>query len=443
MRAADYARIAAGDLRRQPLRSSLTIIALVISTVILVIMIALSIGGRQAVTKQYGGGNELSTIAVTANQSGSGLSVFGTVQTVTADDKILTDKTAQELAKIPHVTGAVARAHIWEFRDFTIAGSDRQFVAQTEGVPSNDQIPLKAGRHFTSNDETNVVILGIGYARDLGMDDNPQQLVGKTVRITTQPGYRGVDAAIPPAGAPKSQTDAFSKTATTLTATIVGVSDTGSDQNNLLVPMGWAHQIRTARDTNSSVDQLTKEGYTSINVTVDDSANVENVSKAISDRGFGQFSAKAQVEKINQLTTILWFILGTVALIAALAAALGITNTMLMAVAEQRYVIGIWRAVGAKRSTIVRLFLLQSSLLGLVGGLVGAGVAYAASYWINLYASSLLRAEGLAIANIADVSVWLIVAATIFTTLFGMLAGLYPAYKAARQDPSDALRSGQ
>lgn len=442
MRANDYFRIAAGDLRRQPLRSSLTIIALVISTVILVIMIALSIGGRQAIMSQYGSGDALSTITVTANQASSGLSVFGTVQTVT-EDKKLTDETTAELAKIPYVTGAVARAHIWELHDFTVAGFDRQFVAQAEGVPNDDRIPLAAGRYFTSNDETNVVIIGRGYARELGLEDNPQQLVGKSVTMTTQPGYRGVGATIPPPGASKAEFETFAKTPATLTATIVGVSDTGSDQNNILLPMGWAHQIRTARSNDASVDQLTKDGYTSINVTVDDTANVESVSKAIAGKGYGQFSVKAQMEKVNQLTTVLWAILGTVALIAALAAALGITNTMLMAVAEQRYVIGIWRAVGARRSTIIRLFLLQASLMGLIGGAIGAGLAYAASYGVNQYAASLLQAEGLTMTNIADVSAGLIVAAIVFTTVFGMLAGIYPAYKAARQDPSDALRSGQ
>lgn len=442
MRFSDYFRIALSDLRRQPLRSWLTIIALVISTLILVIMVALSIGGRQAIVNQYGGGDELLTIAVTANQTSGGLSVFGTVQTVT-EDKKLTDETTAELAKIPHVSSAVARAHIWELDSFTIDGHERQFVAQAEGIPSDDKIPLAAGRYFTSNDETDVVIIGRGYARELGIDDNPAKLVGKTVTITTQPGYRGVDAAIPAANASKAQIDSFAKTPTTLTAKVVGVTDTGSDQNNILVPMGWAHQIRTARSSDNSVDQLDKDGYTSINVTVDDPDNIDSVSKTIADKGYGQFSAKAQMEKVDQLTTILWAILGTVALIAALAAALGITNTMLMAVAEQRYVIGIWRAVGARRSTIVRLFLLQAALLGLIGGCIGAGLAYAASYSINRYAAELLEAEGLASANIADVTVWLVVAAIVFTTLFGMLAGIYPAYKAARQDPSDALRSGQ
>lgn len=442
MRLGDYFRIAAGDLRRQPLRSSLTIVALVISTVILISMIALSIGGRQAITNQYGSGDALSTITVTANQAGSGLSVFGSVQTVT-EDKKLTDDTARELATIPHVSGAVARAHLWELRDFTIDSHSKQFVAQAEGIPSDDRIALAAGRHFSSNDETNVVIVGRGYAHDLGLEDNPQQLVGKAVQITTQPGYRGVDADIPPPGAPRQQTDTFAKTPTTLTATIVGVTDTGADQNNLLVPMGWAHQIRTARNGDSSIDQLQKDGYTSINVSVDDNTNVAAVSKAITERGFGQFSAKTQLEKIDQLTAILWLILGTVALIAALAAALGITNTMLMAASEQRYVIGIWRAVGARRRTIVVLFLIQAAIMGIIGGMVGAALAYAASFWINSYAASLLAAEGLATTNIADVTPWLVAAAITFTTLFGMLAGLYPAIKAARQDPSDALRSGQ
>lgn len=442
MRAFDYLHITADNLRRQPLRSLLTVIALVISTVILIVMIALSIGARQAIVSQYG--SDLSAITVTPNQAGGGLSIFGSVQHVSGDPTAkLTDQTAADLAKLPHVISSVPRTYIWEFHDFTINGYSRQFLAQTQGVPSDDHIPLAAGRYFASNDETHAVIIGLGYANDLGVTD-PGKLVGKKISIVTQPGYRGADAVIPPANASTADNAAFAKTPTTLSATIVGVTGSGPDQNSLLIPLGWAHQVRTARgNDSSSVDQLAKDGYTSIKLSVDSDKNIDSVSKAVAERDLGQFSAKAQIEQIQQLTTVLWIVLGTVALIAALAAALGITNTMLMTVTEQRYIIGVWRAVGARRSTIVRLFLLQATALGLIGGLVGSALAYAASYSINAYAAGLLRGQGLSVTTIIDVSPGLIAATIIFTTTFGMLAGLYPAYKAARQDPSDALRGGQ
>lgn len=445
MRIGDYVAVAGKDLRRQTLRSLLTVIALAISTVILITMTALSLGGRQAITAQYGGNDSLSTITVTSNQSSAGLSVFGSVQQVSSQSNKLTDETVARLATIPHVSSAVPRAHVWELKDFAIEGHDKQFVAQAEGVPSDSALPLAAGRKFTSNDATGVVIVGKGFAEALGLKESTDQLIGKPIRITTQQGYRGAGAAIPPVGASKEATEAFAKSSTTLSATIVGITDSGTDQNSLLLPLGWARQVRTARYNDptglKSVDQLAADDYTSIQLRADNTAHVAAISSAVSDLGYGQFSALEQLLRLQQLTTILWVVLGTVALIAAIAAALGVTNTMLMTVSEQRYVIGVWRAVGARRGVIVRLFLVQAAWLGLAGGLIGTGLALIVSHYVNQYAITLLSAQGLALSNVAEVSLWLAAGAIGLTTLFGIVAGLYPAYRASRQDPSEALRA--
>lgn len=446
MRIVDYAAVAAKDLKRQTLRSLLTIVALIISTVILVTMTALSIGGQKAVVEQFGSGGALTAITVTPNQNGAGLNPFGTVQQVKPDAAKLTDATATELAKLPHVQASVPRAQLWELHTFSIDGYNKQFIAQAQGMPIDDKISLKAGAHFASSTHKNAVILGSGYARELGIS-NTADLIGRNITITTQKGYRGDEAAIPARGASVKANEEFNQATTTLTAKIVGVSDDGPNQNALLVPMDWARHIRTARYNDTSglktVDQLTESGYTSIQLRVDDTKHVAAVSQKITELGYGQFSALEQVRQIQQLTTIMWVILGTVALVAAVAAALGVTNTMLMTVSEQKYTIGVWRAVGARRGLIVRLFLLQAALLGLIGGAIGAALAALIIQYVNKYVNTLLASQNLQLATIAELPLWLIAGAIIITTLFGILAGLYPAYRAARQDPSDALRAGQ
>lgn len=444
MRAADYMRFASKDLRRQPLRSLLTIVAIMISTLILITMAALTLGGRQAITEQFGDSSALKTITVTKAESSGALSLFGGVQQVSDDAKNLNNETVKELADIQHVQDALPRAHIWEFNAFTIEGSEKQFVAQTEGVPF-DSVALSAGALFTSNDDKNVVIIGKNYAKELGRGDQPESVLGKTITITTQKGYRGAGANIPPSYASAQENEAFNQQATSITARIVGITDSGSDQNSLLIPLGWAHDIRTARyneaNEQKSINQLEKDGYTSIQVRVNDIANIDAVSQAIAARGYGQFSALEQSKRIQELTTIMWVILGSVALIAIIAAALGVMNTMLMTVSEQRYTIGVWRAIGARRHEMKRLFLLQAGLLGLVGGLLGAGLGIAASSAINAYVASLFIEQGLRVTTIAETPVWLIATTLVATTIFGILAGLYPATRAARQDPSEALRA--
>jgi len=447
MRIVDYTTIASRNLRGQPVRTGLTIIALVISTVILVIMAAISIGGKQAITEQFGSDESLTAITVTPNQSNGSLSPFGNVQEVNSGASKLDDAAVQLLSKQAHVTSSSPRAHIWEFSHFSVEGSDKQFVAQAEGVASDAKLPLKAGAYFHSNDDQHVVMLGQAYAKELGYADNPAGLIGKSIQIESQKGYRGADAAIPAASASQQESEAFNQSTTNLRATIVGIVDSGPDQNGLFIPLGWAHLVRTASYNEGAslraVDAITNDGYSTIQVNVDEIAHVQFVSDIVEKLGYGQISTLSQIERLQQFSTTMWIILGAVALIAVVAAALGVVNTMLMSVSEQRYTIGVWRASGARRGFIVRLFLIEAGLLGLVGGLIGVGVGIVVSKFVNDYVNVLLKAQDLALVNIAVIPVWLMAGTVALTSLFGILAGVYPAYRAARQDPSQTLSSGQ
>ncbi len=447
MRIVDYTSIALKDLRGQALRTSLTIFALIISSVVLVLMAAISTGGQQAITEQFGRDDNLTTITVVPNQSSDSLSPFGSVQEVNNNARKLDDSVSERLARLPYVASATARAHIWEFASFSVQGIDKQFVASSEGLPSDAKVALKAGRPFLSNDEKNSVILGYGYARELGYGENPYDLVGKTMQINTQQGYRGIEADIPPAVAAVSQIEQFNQTATVITATIIAVTDTGPDQNSLLVPLGWAHDIRTARYNESTgvkaVDQLDKDGYSAIRIRVNTKANVELAAKHIEELGYGQFSTLKQLQQLEQFAMTMWVILGAIAMIAVIASALGVVNTMLMSVSEQRYTIGVWRACGARKGFIMKVFLVEAGLLGLLGGMLGAGAGVIASRFINQYINTFLSSQNLAIADVAIVPMWLVASTIGLTTLFAVLAGLYPAYRASRLDPTIALNSGQ
>lgn len=443
MKVVDYIAVASTDLKRQRIRSTLTILALVISTVILVLMAAISVGGRQAIVDQFGSDNSLTNITVTPNQNNASLSPFGEVQEVNAQAAKMDDSTVANLASLAHVRSATARAHVWEIAHMTLEGNNKQLVAQTEGVPSDAQMPLTAGRLFTTNDEANVVVIGRAYAKTLGYEANPEQLIGKTLQLTTQKGYRGVGASIPGPNATKTQLEAFNETRTNIPVTIVGVTDNGPDQNSLFVPLGWAHELRKLNYYEAGVlkqtDQIAENGYTTINLAVDDMARVKEASAAVEQLGYGQVSTLSQIERLQQFSSTMWMILGAVAVIAVIAAALGVVNTMLMAVSEQRYIIGVWRACGARKTTIMRLFLIESGMLGLIGGILGVIIGTFASAFVNEYVNSLLQAQGLSVTNIAIVPLWLIGGTILLTTVFGVIAGMYPAHKAARQDPARSL----
>jgi putative ABC transport system permease protein len=347
----------------------------------------------------------------------------------------------QQLQALSGVKSASPRAQVWELQKFSLAGSEKTFVSQTQGVVNNGAgVGLSAGKTFSSP-AAHEVILGKGYLKELGLG-KPEEAVGKQVTFTTQNGYRGDGAAIPDSRATKQQLEDFNNRPIQITAIVTGVSSSGSDENKLLVPMEWARGIRTAQLwPTGKTDHLAEDGYSSVVVNTVTPAAVKPVSQAIDALGYGQVSTQALIEKLTQFSTIMWFILGAVALVALLAASLGIVNTMLMTVSEQRFVFGVWRAVGARRGMIGGQFLAQAAILGLLGGCLGAAAGWFASGLINQRIAWILQAQGLPVVDIATAPLWLCAGSVALATVFAVMAGLYPAWRAARQDPSKILHS--
>jgi len=124
-----------------------------------------------------------------------------------------------------------------------------------------------------------------------------------------------------------------------------------------------------------------------------------------------------------------------------LVAAVGIINTMVMAVMERTKEIGIMKAVGASKRDIRRLFIFEAGLLGFWGGVFGLGSGYGLTVIANYFVNQQMSSEGFAITNIAVLPLWLALGVVAFTTLIGIAAGLYPAIRAAKKNPVDALHS--
>ncbi|PLS81290.1 hypothetical protein CYG49_02470 [Candidatus Saccharibacteria bacterium] len=447
MRFSDYFLVVGKSLKRQFVRTVLTILALSISAAILVTLTSISLGTRNAITNGLGLSSSLTDIIVTSSKAaGSGL--FGSgVQTANEAAETLTDETVQTLGATPHVVNASPRISIWEFKNFTVEGADKRFVAKTNAVtPATLQsVQLAAGKSFAPEESGQVAILGFSYARELGFENNPQELVGKTIIVTTREGYRGEGAAIPARTATRAQQEAFNDTSTELRAQIVGISNPGNNEDQVLIPLNWGRQIATAQywgvNGLEGTDRIAEEGFSSIFVQVDTADNVRSVAEHIEGLGYGVISTQSQIDQVNQFTVVMWVVLGAVSLVSLLAACLGIANTMLMTIAEERYAIGVWRAFGARKRVIAAQFLLQAAVLGLVGGSIGSAVGLLISQQVNQRIEQLLIAQGLTTVSISTAPMMLLLSAVGLTILLATLSGLYPALKAANQDPSRALSS--
>jgi putative ABC transport system permease protein len=178
-------------------------------------------------------------------------------------------------------------------------------------------------------------------------------------------------------------------------------------------------------------------GYQSLVVEVDNSANISSVASRIRQSGFGAATGQSQLNSQTNVANIIGLVLGALGLVALAIAALGVMNTMVMSVLERTREIGVMRALGARRSTIRRLFTFEALVLGFFGGFFGVVIGYI----ILLVAKPFIanKFPG-GVTPTITVPIWLMLLVIALTTFIGFLSGLIPSRRAARLDPIEALR---
>lgn len=437
MKFIEYVHTAVRDIATQPLRCLLTVSAVILSSALLVTLVSVGITTRGAIVGHFAQGDSLSTVIVSANSAVSGGLFSSSVQQTQENAEKLTDETVSKLRQIPHVTSASPQVSVWELKSFQLSGSPSSFVATTiaSSQDSLNSQPLAAGTWFDNASSEPRVVLGNGYLRALGIAD-PDEVIGKQLTFTTVAGYRGIGADIPSWRANADERRAFEQQKTTLQATVAGVTQASVTDSRIYLPLGWGHQIQSPRASTpsgeTSVDNIDKNGYTSIVVKTDSQESVSAVASTINGLGFGTATYQKQIEQINQLSVVMWLILGAVALISLISASLGIINTLLMSVSEQKRTIQIWRSSGASRSLIARLYILQALILGFVGASIGAGIGYVVCKLLNTRIEKVLSAQGITSLQLPDVPIWIIAGGIALSVLLAMLAAAYPARVASR-----------
>ena len=182
------------------------------------------------------------------------------------------------------------------------------------------------------------------------------------------------------------------------------------------------------------------DGYSSLYVRVRKITDMDSVKARIKSMGYGVFSIIDQLEEIKRGFVVLDIALGTVGAIALVVAALGIINTMIMSILERTREIGIMKAIGGSENEIKGIFFIEAGCIGLFGGIFGLGLGWIVTRIANVIANYYIARQGGIYVDLFYIPVWLITGAMVFSILVSLLAGLYPAIRAARVDPVEALR---
>jgi putative ABC transport system permease protein len=467
MKLPDLTELALRNLRESLLRNSLTTIGISVGVASLVAMLSLGIGLQQLASRRLMKSGLFDTVVVTSRRD---LRNFGREEErsglAPGESRILDEPTRQEIERLPNVLEAYP-----DIRFITeLRYEDKPHLTMVAALPSsaksNDAFEGVQGNFFSSELAPEAIIQK-AFAEELlgrtpkpGIDETNVKelaapLLGKdlTMRYAQrETAQTASSAAAPDKAAPGDQglaAAAYSVVSRELKLKIVGVADLdpesmrGPTRARVFLPLALAETLHVMQPTDlremsrAASDQPV---YSSVSVRVKNPSQVQTVENAIKKMGYNTFSILDASRSIQQFFKVLDVFLGIFGSLALAVAFIGIVNTLVMAILERRREIGIMKAIGASDGDVKRLFFAEAGAMGILGGIVGVALGWAIGQVINIGTNIYLKSQSFPPEHFWSVPWWLVAFAVWFSFLVSLAAGLYPAGRAARLDPVQALR---
>lgn len=465
MKISDEISLSARNLLRRKGRTALTLVGVVIGTCMVVLMISLGIAQTKTNEEMLQSWGDLTQVQIYG---------YGTMVGSDGKPLYLDDAAIANIKQIPHVAAATPYAQAYNLEGTITAGRNDRYTMEIYNLIGIDPTALEP----------------MGFALQSGswLTNTPASEKAAKLQILVggSTGYEFQDSRKSP-NSPKryrwqGQTDAngnelppfvdVDKDKMTLTITngdntnpntqtweleVVGklqqdVSKGWWTQSGIIMSMQNLKVIEAAynkmakiKDTNSSYDQ--------VYVKVDDLKNVGDVEEAIHDLGFqSTWSSNQQREDMQKQVFRSQMIFGGVAAVSLLVAAINIINTMTMAIYERTREIGVMKVLGCEINNIRTMFLMESSCIGFIGGVLGVLISLLVSFILNnlttimasfgqyVDLSGIMGGYGASSSTISIIPPWLMLGALVFATLIGLVSGILPANKAVKISALEAIR---
>ena len=399
------------SLSANKLRSMLTVLGIVIGVAAVIAMLSIGRGAEASITSRIEsiGTNLVYVSPGSTNESGV-RSAAGSASTLTLDD-------ADALAQLPDVMAVASVTNSFVQAVYEGQNTNTRLMGVTPGYETVSSLSLEDGVFISDSDQSArslVVVLGSSVAEDLfgGISG----VVGQKVRLNGQP-YKvvGVLASKGSTGFMNQDDQVFIPLSTALYRLVGGARFRGSSVIS---------QITVKAASAKVVDQVVSS------VTETMRARHETVEGA---DDFTVTSQEATLAAATEVSDTLTIFLGGIAAISLAVGGIGIMNIMLTTVTERTHEIGLRKAVGAKRRDILLQFLVESMVLSLLGGLIGVAIGWGAARLMGQ-----VQFGGSTITPV--VSLDSVLLATLFSMAVGLFFGIYPATRAARLQPVEALR---
>jgi len=396
-------------IRTHRLRSGLTMLGILIGIAAVILTVGLGEGAQQQVKSQINAlGTNLLIISPGSSTSSSGIrGGFGSASTLTTSDAaaLASKIVAPDIAAVAPTTSSSATL---------VAGSSNWTTSVVGTTPAWLQVRARTvsqGRFLTQADNTNtaaVTVLGATTAQELFNGVNP---VGQSVTVN---------------GVPLQVVGVLTSS---------GSSGSTDEDDMALVPYSTAAERLIGGTSRTSVSDIYVEATSSktLSAAYQEANNELLNTHAITTATAADFTITTQQSLLTAATSVdktLTILLAGIAAISLIVGGIGVMNIMLVSVTERIREIGLRKALGARPRVIRRQFLVEASVLGLAGGLLGAAAGVVGAKVLPHFISSPVALSPTASAGAIGIAI-----------VIGLVFGVYPASRAARLAPIDALRS--
>jgi putative ABC transport system permease protein len=456
MKLRDLTELAARNLREAVLRNSLTTLGIAVGVASLVAMLSLGVGLQELASTRLSRSGLFDAVFVTtqANMRAFGGPPRTSERTSTQPARRLDEDARQQLAQVKNVVAVYPEVRFQTEVQF----EGKPYVATVAGIPESSRgdgafDDMKGS--FFSGPQADEAILQIEFAKELSKQTD--SLIGKEMvlryaekQALPADEVAGNSAAHLSADPDTEPSGGFSVVARELKLRIIGVVETepasgmgGFGRGRLLIPLQIAQTLRIAQPTDLREmlrGNTGKPTYETLTVRVSSPKAVQGVEDTIKGMGFGTFSILDATKNMMLFFTVFDSLLLIFGSLALTVASLGIVNTLVMAILERRREIGILKALGAADRDVRRLFFVEAGAMGLLGGVLGVAMGWLIGRALTIGTNAYLKRQELPAIDISSIHWWMVALAIGVSFFVSLAAGMYPASRAARLNPVEALR---
>lgn len=440
MKFSDGLKLASRDLGRRKLRTFLTALAIAVGTMLIVTLVSLGTSGENLILSKFENNASLKKVNVMPlkyfDDENTDFSEFDMDSMYKKIDNNLV-KNFSSISGVTevkaNVTSPIGSIKIdnHESKDATniIGLYNNNSIFSNDSIQSirkdnnnNNLNPIIEGRNLNSSDN-NSILVGKNYLNNMGIKDY-KSVIGKDITII-QNKTENPNITIPPLQ---------------VKAKIVGVINDKFEAKDVLVTsIDIVDKVKSYYSLQENY--IDTNGYDSVDLYTDNMNNVSNISNSVKNMGYYSSSYQRIIEQIKGSFKVIKVILAVLGLIVLFVAAVGTINTMVMVIYERTKSIGIMKSIGANRSNIHGIFLMQSGIIGFIGGIMGLIFSTININIIQLALRIFLQSKNIKETINFVMPSWLILGSLLFSILISIIAGIYPSIKASKMDPVDALNS--